>query len=143
VTTIRKNFSSRIRRFSQACAVGTRIISVSIATLSLLWGPFVPAFASDNTLPSGGVVESGNISINAVSDSHLKIDQLTESGIINWREFSVGNSARVEFAQPSSSSSTLNRVSGGHLTRGLKWKNCLMAAQTRHVLNSLPRIPAN
>ena len=63
-------------------------------------------------LPQGGSVVSGQATIGTPSNGGLIINQTTNSAIINWDSFSVGQNARVSFTQPSSSSAVLNRVTG-------------------------------
>ena len=63
------------------------------------------------TLPTGGTVTSGSAAI-AQTGNTLNINQSSQQAIINWSTFNVGSSATVNFNQPNSSSSTLNRVNG-------------------------------
>jgi filamentous hemagglutinin family protein len=63
-------------------------------------------------LPTGGNVTAGSASIAQPNANTLNINQSTNQAIINWQSFSVGQGATVNFNQPSSSSSTLNRVLG-------------------------------
>lgn len=85
--------------------------------LSLL----IPAFAFLDTPlranPSGGVVVHGQAVINQVNASHLRINQQTQSAIINWAEFSIGAGELTQFVQPNSSASVLNRVTGGNISQ--------------------------
>jgi filamentous hemagglutinin family protein len=69
-----------------------------------------------NALPVGGNVTAGKASIegNAVS---LTITQLTPSAAVEWQAFNIESSEAVRFAQPSSSSVTLNRVIGSDSSR--------------------------
>ena len=62
-----------------------------------------------NTLPTGGTVTSGSAVI-AQSNNTLNINQSSQKAIINWSTFDVGSAATVNFNQPNSQSSTLNRV---------------------------------
>ena len=61
--------------------------------------------------PSGGIVASGTATI-AQSGSNTNINQSTNSAVINWQSFSIGSNSTVNFNQPSTTSVTLNRVSG-------------------------------
>ncbi|HJQ57429.1 MAG TPA: MBG domain-containing protein, partial [Vineibacter sp.] len=70
----------------------------------------LPAFAQ--TMPNGGSVVAGSATITQSGNGQLTIRQTTDRGVINWRDFSVGAGGRVEFQQPSTSSATLNRVTG-------------------------------
>ncbi|MBV68875.1 MAG: hypothetical protein CMJ08_03625, partial [Pelagibacterales bacterium] len=62
-----------------------------------------------NTLPTGGTVESGNATITS-NQSNLSVKQNSDKVILNWETFNIGRDASVEFFQPSSSSTALNRV---------------------------------
>ncbi|BCG78600.1 MBG domain-containing protein [Mesorhizobium sp. 113-3-3] len=64
-------------------------------------------------LPTGGSVASGGVTISNPSSSQLSIKQSTNSAIVNWQSFSIGAGATVNIDQPTSSSTMLNRVTGG------------------------------
>ena len=64
---------------------------------------------SPTALPNGGQVSAGQASIRT-NGTNLVIQQSTDRASINWQTFNVGNSAHVQFQQPSASSITLNRV---------------------------------
>ncbi len=72
---------------------------------------FTPVQAQE--LPTGGNVASGGVTISNPSSSQLNIKQSTNSAIVNWQSFSIGAGATVNIDQPSSSSTMLNRVTGG------------------------------
>ncbi|MFZ6686355.1 autotransporter-associated beta strand repeat-containing protein [Undibacterium sp. SXout11W] len=61
-------------------------------------------------LPQGGVVTSGNAKINQTTTNQLTINQLTQQAVINWNSFNIGEQATVNFVQPNSNASVLNRV---------------------------------
>jgi filamentous hemagglutinin family protein len=85
-----------------------RVLSVvTPATLSLLGA--TPAVGG----PEDGVVVRGAASIEHASPNTLNIHQTTDRAAINWRSFSIGANEQVNFIQPSSTSATLNRVTGG------------------------------
>ncbi|MET0533048.1 MAG: filamentous hemagglutinin N-terminal domain-containing protein, partial [Steroidobacter sp.] len=61
-------------------------------------------------LPENGIVVQGAATLTTPSSSAVQIDQASERVIIQWERFDIGESASVNFAQPSSSSVALNRV---------------------------------
>jgi filamentous hemagglutinin family protein len=63
-------------------------------------------------LPQGGVVTQGAAVIQQESPTKLNIHQSSDRAIINWHSFSIGAPEWVNFQQPSSTSATLNRVTG-------------------------------
>ena len=63
-------------------------------------------------MPTGAVVNSGSVTITGAGTNHLTIDQSTNKSIINWNSFSIHKQGRVDFNMPSSSSASLNRVTG-------------------------------
>lgn len=63
--------------------------------------------------PQGGTVVGGNVTIKQTSPTRVDVTQSTNRGIINWKSFNIGSNEHVNFNQPSSSSVTLNRVTGG------------------------------
>ena len=74
--------------------------------------PLLPAFAAPpapNQLPIGGQVVAGSASISQ-SNASMTITQSSNRAAIDWQSFNLGSQAQVTFAQPSSSSVTLNRV---------------------------------
>ncbi len=73
---------------------------------------FTAAPAWGQALPTGGSVAAGAASIARPNASTLNVNQSTSRAIINWNTFSVGAGDTVNFNQPSSASSTLNRVNG-------------------------------
>jgi len=68
-----------------------------------------------NALPTNPNITNGSAVISQ-SGSSLTINQSTEKLITNWSTFNIGSNASVEFVQPSSSSSALNRVSSNDPT---------------------------
>ena len=77
--------------------------------------PSPVAAANTAALPTNGVVTSGNATIatsgNGTAD-HMTIDQASQSAIINWQSFNIGQGDSVQFVQPNSHSVALNRVLG-------------------------------
>ena len=70
-------------------------------------------------LPSGGIVVGGSTSatITSPSTSSMVINQQSQSAIINWQSFGIGSGASVQFVQPNSSASVLNRVQGSGVSQ--------------------------
>ena len=66
-----------------------------------------------NTLPTGGNIVSGNITISTPEVGKMDVNQTSNQGIINWDTFNVGSSAAVHFNQPGIKSSVLNNVLSG------------------------------
>jgi filamentous hemagglutinin family protein len=68
--------------------------------------------------PQGGSVQAGSITIGSNPSQGIDtlITQTTEKGIINWQSFSIGQNEHTHFAQPDTSSVTLNRVVGSSLS---------------------------
>ena len=75
----------------------------------------VSAFLATTTLtfasPSGGTVTSGSANISQTGKV-TDITQSTQKASINWNKFNVANDETVNFKQPNSFSTTLNRVIG-------------------------------
>src|SRR5262249_55023315 len=67
-----------------------------------------PALAQS---PTGGNVVAGSAGISQAG-AVTTINQSSQNAIINWRAFSIGPYATVNFNQPNSSAATLNRVTG-------------------------------
>ncbi len=62
------------------------------------------------SLPAGGTVVSGTVTIGATSPTSLTVNQSSSTGIVNWSSFSVGQGNQVQFNN--GSGATLNRVTG-------------------------------
>ncbi|MES2673426.1 MAG: filamentous hemagglutinin N-terminal domain-containing protein, partial [Pseudomonadota bacterium] len=62
-------------------------------------------------LPTQGKVVAGEATITQ-QGAQMDITQTTQRGVIDWQTFNVGEQAKVNFTQPSTSSVTLNRVLG-------------------------------
>ncbi len=73
-----------------------------------------PAFAQ--SLPSGGQVAAGNVTIGTPINGTLTIDQTSANAVVNWQRFNIGAGNAVTFVQPDASSAILNRVTGSTTT---------------------------
>ncbi|WP_404296252.1 filamentous hemagglutinin N-terminal domain-containing protein [Halomonas sp.] len=62
-------------------------------------------------LPTGGEVSAGSASIDGGA-TVMEITQTTQNAAINWQGFDIASGEAVNFAQPNSSATTLNRVLG-------------------------------
>ncbi|MDB5599417.1 MAG: filamentous hemagglutinin N-terminal protein [Xanthobacteraceae bacterium] len=69
-----------------------------------------PAHAQN--LPTGGSVAAGSVSVAAPTPTQLNIMQTSQSAVVNWQSFSVGQGYSVNIQQPNSTSALLNRVTG-------------------------------
>lgn len=86
-------------------------ITHAIGVASLIFVSSQSALAG----PAGERVTQGNASVSR-SGSTTRIDQASDKAVINWQQFNIGRGERVDFNQPSSSSVTLNRVTGGSIS---------------------------
>ncbi|WP_426143365.1 filamentous hemagglutinin N-terminal domain-containing protein [Pseudomonas sp. DWP3-1-2] len=62
-------------------------------------------------LPVGGAVSAGSATIGS-GGSTTTITQTSQNAAINWQSFNIGTGESVNFVQPNSSATTLNRVLG-------------------------------
>jgi len=63
-------------------------------------------------LPTGAQLAAGQASV-AQTGARMDITQSSDRAILNWQSFNIGQSAHVNFIQPSAAAVTLNRVVGG------------------------------
>ncbi len=96
--------------FSSAIISFTRDFRASVSVVALLWGLGCAQPSLAQSLPTGGTVASGNVSISSTSPTSLTISQSSRTGIVNWSSFSVGQGNQVQFNN--GSGATLNRVTG-------------------------------
>ncbi|GGO64552.1 MBG domain-containing protein [Bowmanella pacifica] len=80
--------------------------AVQLALSSTL---LVPAISLAN--PEGANVLHGDIQIE-VDGNKMRIDQLSQLGIVNWDSFSIGESEQLDIQQLGLDSALLNRVTG-------------------------------
>jgi filamentous hemagglutinin family protein len=95
--------SARGKRSSRCVRAGL------CAALALIALDAAAAEPAPNALPTGGEVVRGAATLSE-SAGRLDIAQSTNRAVIDWQRFDIGRDATVNFAQPSSSSLTLNRV---------------------------------
>lgn len=85
------------------------------AALMLAFGPAAHAARPGDILPAG-VLPSfkgatfGNVTPPSVSGNTMTIQQQSQKVILEWNSFNIGRNATVEFKQPNSGASALNRI---------------------------------
>ncbi len=79
--------------------------------LAIGFGVLASDRVAAQALPTGGQIAAGQASIST-SGANMVVDQSTQRAVVNWQSFNIGAGAHVHFNQPSSTSSTLNRVLG-------------------------------
>ena len=84
-------------------------IFTSFVILSFINSIAFAQSVSNNTLPTNPNVISGSANISQTANK-LTVNQNTDKLITNWSSFNIGKDATVQFVQPSSTSSALNRV---------------------------------
>ncbi len=65
-------------------------------------------------LPKAADVVIGNVTINTNQNNQsavMNVNQVSQRAVVNWNSFNVGSDATVNFNQPNSSASILNRIS--------------------------------
>lgn len=67
-------------------------------------------------IPAGEKVVHGDALIDRHFPDHLVVSQMSDSAIVEWETFSLGEHETARFVQPDAKSSILNRVTGGHLS---------------------------
>ncbi len=96
------------RSLNQTGAWRLTPIAVAICSLGLF---SLPAQAA----PQGGVLRAGVAAI-AQTGATTRIEQRSDRAVIDWRSFSIGARETVQFKQPSTTSATLNRVTGEQIS---------------------------
>ena len=84
-------------------------IFTSFVILSFLNSITFAQSISNNALPTNPTISSGSANISQTTNK-LTVNQNTDKLITNWSSFNIGKDATVQFVQPSSTSSALNRV---------------------------------
>ena len=87
-----------------------RLISKSLLAASTL---LLVGLTLAHANPTGSSVVAGAAAVSGQGTETLTVTQSTDKAIINWQTFNIGNGETTQFVQPSSSSVTLNRVTGG------------------------------
>ena len=77
--------------------------------------PITHAAFNNNTLPSGGSVVAGQVVINDPDKANI-INQTSSNAVIQWKDFSIGANATVNFKGPENFN-TLNYVNSGNLSQ--------------------------
>lgn len=85
---------------------GRRALCTGAAIAALCVGSSHGAMAG----PDGEIIVGGTISISRTDVTTTVINQTSDRGIIDWRNFDVNTNERVHFNQPSVQSITVNRV---------------------------------
>ena len=101
---------ARLRQNHSSRRDGSRrglLLATTALTSSLLIGP-----ALAQNLPTGGSVAAGSVTIAAPTSTQLNITQASQSAVVNWQSFSVGQGSAVNIQQPNSTAALLNRVTG-------------------------------
>ena len=95
----------------------TKSIAMAIFMSSTLYTmPITHAAFNNNTLPSGGSVVAGQVVINDPDKANI-INQTSSNAVIQWKDFSIGANATVNFNGPSAGFNTLNYVDSGNLSQ--------------------------
>ena len=105
-----QNVSAWHPRRHPAARVALRLARTTLT--AALTAPLLINTALAQNLPTGGSVAAGSAIITRPSATQLNVTQSSQSAIVNWQGFSVGQGNAVNFAQPNSSSAILNRVTG-------------------------------
>lgn len=66
----------------------------------------------NNAIPTGQNVIAGSANFNTPATGQLNVTQTSNRAVIEWNSFNIGNTAKVEFMQPSASSVAVNRITG-------------------------------
>lgn len=93
----------------------TKSIAMAIFMSSTLYTmPITYAAFNNNTLPDGG---TGNVTINSANNI-MNISQAEQNAVIQWKDFSIGANATVNFSKTDGGSfNTLNYVNSGNLSQ--------------------------
>ncbi|EME69057.1 heme utilization/adhesion protein [Paramagnetospirillum caucaseum] len=67
--------------------------------------------------PQGGTVAQGSAVISQPDAKTVQVNQSSDRAVIDWKSFSIAAGETTRFVQPSSSSMTLNRVTGDQVSQ--------------------------
>ncbi|MBT8560971.1 filamentous hemagglutinin N-terminal domain-containing protein [Polynucleobacter paneuropaeus] len=99
------------RNDGHGVSVRKTVMASVFLSATLLTVPSAFAAPATNALPTNGQVVAGQANISQTGNV-MNINQSTQRAVINWDSFNVGKNATVNFNQPNSGASTLNRVNG-------------------------------
>jgi filamentous hemagglutinin family protein len=91
--------------------IGTSHLRAALLCGTALVIPGIAAAQAPSARPQGGQVVAGAAAIRQDA-ARTQVTQSTDRAAIDWRSFDIGRDHAVQFQQPSSSSVTLNRVTG-------------------------------
>lgn len=92
---------------AKSCCPSATVGALTVVALLAAGGA---AFALDpGALPTGGQITAGSGSI-ATSGSQMTVNQSSQQMIANWNSFNIGANAGVQFNQPNSAATALNRI---------------------------------
>lgn len=94
----------------------TKSIAMAIFMSSTLYTmPITYAAFNNNTLPEY-ISGTGNVGISH-NNNVMNVSQTEQNAVIQWKDFSIGANATVNFNGPSTGFNTLNYVNGGNLSQ--------------------------
>ena len=85
-------------------------LALLLLTTTALVSPASLALAQ--SLPTGGRVAAGTVSLAQPTATSLSVTQTSQSAVVNWQGFSIGQGYSVTIQQPNASAALLNRVTG-------------------------------
>src|SRR5271163_3232528 len=101
------------RRRRAALMVSTALQAAFVVVLAVPGATLARAQPAPNARPVGGQVVAGSASISQAPNV-TTVTQTSQRAAVNWQGFDVGAQQTVQFAQPSASASTLNRVTSSN-----------------------------
>jgi len=100
------------------CTMQTTGVFPKVLLTALLAVGVVSVHVTAGTPPDGAHVEAGDITISSQPGDGVDtlVTQDSRIGMIDWKDFHVGEADNIHFAQPDASSITLVRMSGGDVS---------------------------